>query len=218
MPILDEMLEQAAPFTAFSEQEEEREEVYRERVTMEMQVAQPLFAIGIKDVRIPSTPADRMKRNATLHLLNSMLFNETGSFYYDLLREGVIMPGMSWWFEHNRQFSFSSLSGTSADPETVYRRFCDYVEQVKKDGVDEKDLERCRRAMYAGVIKVFDSTDSIANTFLGDYVFNDFDMLDYPDIIRSVTTDDIMELLRDMFVPSHYTLATVYPLKENENG
>lgn len=212
--VADRVLAEAEPFTAFSEQQIEPETVCTPRNSFRMQVAKPLFAIGIKDTHISSDPAARIKKNAAMYLLNSILFDSTGEFYYNLLKEGLVSPGMGWWYEHNRQYSFTSLSGESNDPETVFERFCAYVEKVKREGICEEDLSRCRRAMYAGFIKVFDSTDNIANTFLSDYVFADCDMLDYPDVIRSVTKEDLEELLADLFVPSHYTLTTVLPPEE----
>lgn len=216
--VCDECLpEEAPPFHAFSEQEPEPETVYQPRNTFRMQVAKPMFAIGIKDTKISSDPAKRMKKSATMSLLCSILFNETGTFYYSLLRDGIISPGMGWWGDHNRQFSFSSLSGSSDDPDAVFSRFCEYIEQVKREGIQEEDIERCRRMMYADVLKVFDSTENIANTFLSEYVFADFDMLCYPDVIRSITKQDLEELLCDMYVPSHYTLTTVLPIESSSD-
>ncbi len=216
--VADEMLTEAPPFTAFSKQEEEPDTVCQPRNSFTMQVAKPLFSIGIKDTDISEDPVQRMKKNAVLTLLNNVLFTSSGEFYYSLYRDGLVSPSFGWWFEHNRQFSFSSLSGDSSDPEAVFARFCDYVEQVKREGINEDDLERCRRVLYASTVKTFDSTESIANTFLINYIFEDSDLLAYPEIIRSVTKEDLEQVLRKMFVPSHYTLTTVMPLKEGESA
>lgn len=212
--VADKVLPEAQPFAAFSQQQEEPESVCMPRNSFRMQVAKPLFCIGIKDLNISSDSAERMKKNAILTLLNNILFTSTGEFYYSLYRDGLVSPSFGWWYEHCRQFSFSTLSGDSDDPEAVFARFCDYVEKVKKEGICEEDLERCRRALYANIIKTFDSTDSIANTFLINYVFEDCDLLDYPDVIRSITKQDVEKVLFEMFVPSHYTLTTVLPLED----
>ncbi len=212
--VADRVLPVAEPFTAFSEQPDEPESVFTARNSFRMQVAKPLFGIGIKDTDISPDPAVRMKKNVTMNLLNSILFSATGEFNYGLLKDGLVTSGIGYWHDHNRHFSFSTLEGYSDDPEAVFARFVSYVEQVKKEGIKEEDLERCRRAMYAGFLKTFDSTENITNTMLVDFVFADCDIFDYPDIIRSVTKEDIEALLATMFVPSHYTLTTVLPREE----
>ena len=55
-------------------------------------------------------------------------------------------------------------------------------------------VERSRRAMYASMVKCFDSTEEIANYFLSFRV-DDCDLLDYVDIIANISWDDVMNVL-----------------------
>ena len=67
--------------------------------------------------------------------------------------------------------------------------------------------------MYAGLVKSFDSTEEIANNFLG-YVFDDGDILDFTDIMGNLDYDYTNELFKSMFRDEYYTLSTVYPIEE----
>ncbi len=195
-----------APFT-------EAPQVNKPRFSRKMQVAKPLFSIGVKDTAISGDPNERMKKNAAMTVLENMLFGGGSELFNDLYKEGLISQNFGAWHDHNRSMSILVVQGESAEPEKIFERFKEYIAAAKKNGLSEEDFERCRRVMYAGYIKGFDSTDAIANRFLGDFVFEGADMLDYADIIRSLDMDYTNKIFNELFDESHYTLATIMPLE-----
>lgn len=192
---------------------EEAPEVNRSRFSRRMQVAKPLFSIGIKDTVISPDPAERMKKNAAMTVLENMLFGGGSEFFNDLYKEGLISKNFGAWHEHNRSMSLICVQGDSDDPDKVYERFVEYINDKKQSGLSQEDFERCRRVMYADYIKSFDSTEEIANNFLGNFVFDDGDMLDYAEVIRGLDFKYITAVFNSIFEESHYTLAKVLPLE-----
>jgi predicted Zn-dependent peptidase len=192
---------------------EEAPEVNRPRFARRMQVAKPLFSIGIKDTVISDDPAERMKKNAAMTVLENMLFGGGSEFFNDLYKEGLISKNFGAWHEHNRSMSLICVQGDSDDPDKVYERFVEYINDKKQSGLSLEDFERCRRVMYAGYIKSFDSTEEIANNFLGNFVFDGGDMLDYAEVIRGLDFEYITAVFNSIFEESHYTLAKVLPLE-----
>ena len=85
------------------------------------------------------------------------------------------------------------------------------IERFVKDGIPEEDFERVKRKLYALSIRVFNSTDSIANSFLG-FKFCGADLFDYPATIASVTLDEANALLREAFLPERFTVSKILPL------
>ncbi len=209
----DRNLKEAEPFDVISEAKPERAEVNEKYCTCNMQVSMPMFAIGVKDVDISADPVERMKKNAAISVISDMLFGKSSSFFNTMYDEGVVSGSLDLWAEHNKSYSFITLSGEAPDPHAVYKRFLDLVEKTKDIGLDKEEFVRCKRVMYAGLVKSFDSTEEIANNFLG-YAFDDGDILDFTDIMGNLDYDYTNELFESMFRDEYYTLSTVYPIEE----
>ncbi|MGI6203253.1 MAG: EF-P 5-aminopentanol modification-associated protein YfmH [Eubacteriales bacterium] len=197
-------------------QYEEEPQVYRPRFSRRMQVAKPLFAIGVKDVELSEDPYERMKKNAAMTVLVNMLFGRASEFFNELYKEGLISQNFGAWHDHNHSMSLVCIQGDSDQPEKVYERFVEYIDKMKREGLSADDFERCHRVMYSSYIKGFDSTAEIVNNFLGNFVFEGGDMLDYADIIRGLDFDYTSAVFNTVFEDTHYTLATVLPLEESE--
>ena len=218
LEVADKMLISDRPtFEVESVYGSEKPEVYRARHSKKMQVAKPLFAIGIKDVKISDDPRERMKKNSAMNIICDMLFGKTSKFYNDLYEQGIISPSFDFWFEHTGAYSFLSFSGDADDPELVYDKFVEYAKEVVRNGLDAEEFERCRRVMYASMIKSFDSTEEIANNLLVSFAFDGGDLFDFADVIKETDREYTESIARELFVESHYTLMTVLPLDEEEN-
>ena len=207
----DRILKKSEPFDVISEAKPEPPEVSEKRRCYRMQVSMPLFSIGIKDVDISSDPNERMKKSAAMSVISDMLFGKSSPFYNELYDEGIISGSLDPWASHNKSYSFMSISGESKDPELVYKRFVDTVNKTKAVGLSREDFERCKRVMYAGMVKSFDSTEEIANNFL-DYVFDDGDVLDFTDFMGNLEYEYTNELFKSMFCDEYYTMTTVLPV------
>ena len=210
--VCDKVLKEQSPVNIIREYPEEKAEVFMARNEFAMQVARPLFGIGIKDVDIPEDGVDRMKRSAAADILNDVLFGKAGEFFNTLYEEGLISPGFDVGYSICRSYAFNAAFGESDDPDEVYNRFCAHIEKAKKDGLSMEDFERSKRALYANMVKWFDSTDDIANNFL-QFRLDDGDLLDYADALAGVSFDDVTELLHKAFSPEYYSLAVVKPLE-----
>ncbi len=213
LEIADKMLEAAEPFDIISEAKPEDACVVRPEHTIRMQVSMPMFAIGVKDIDISADPAVRMKKNAAIAVISDMLFGKSSPFFNELYEKGMVSGGLDIWGEHNRSFSFVSLSGEAKDPDAVYKEFLKLVDNTKKDGLDKVTFERCKRVMYASMVKSFDSTEEIANNLLS-YVFEEGDIFEAVDVMASLEYDYVNSLFAQMFRDEYYTLMKVLPLED----
>ncbi len=211
--VCDKVLKEEAPAKIIRDYPDEKAEVFTAKSQCTMQVAKPLFAIGVKDVEIPADGKGRMKKSAASDILNDVLFGKAGEFYNKLYEEGLISNQFDAGYNICKSYAFNSLFGESAEPEAVYERFVECVEKAKREGLPREDFERSKRALYANVVKWFDSTEEIANNFLA-FAIDDGDLLDYADILASVTYDDVTELLNRAYKTEFYSLSVVNPLSE----
>jgi predicted Zn-dependent peptidase len=190
---------------------EEPSSVRRARASAKMQVAKPIFNIGIKDNTLPKEPEERLRRDLCITLLNEILFSQAGPFYAELFEAGLISPSFSFGYSSTERFAFTCISGDSQNPEAVYNHLIEYLEGVKKKGLLEEDFERCRRVMYSDEIRAYDSTDEIANRLLS-FVFDGSQMFDVPAVLQSITKEELEELLHTLYQPQYFAMSVVRPL------
>ena len=213
--VCDKVLKKQTPVDIIRDYPVEKADVYKPYAEKAMQVSKPLFGIGIKDIDIPSDGYERMKKYAEAEILNDVLFGKSGEFYNRLYEEGLLSSQFDVSWEINHSYSFYALFGESRDPKAVYDRFVSCVEGAKRNGISAEDFDRSKRALYASMVKCFDSTEDIANYFL-NYKIDDGDLLDYVDVIKNVTIGDVTKLLNDAFRPEYYSMSVVNPLEVNK--
>lgn len=213
--VCDKALKEAKAFNIVrdSEDKDEPEAVYQKRVYCSLDVSKPIFAIGIKDSKIPSDPNERLKKAYAFEILDDILFSQSSVFYNELYESNLISQDLSSGCELTKHFSFNVISAESQDPEEVYSRFVNYVEYVKKNGIDKEAFELSKRTVYASNIKSFDSTEDIANNFVFNH-FDEADLLDAPEIIETIDIEYLTKLLNESFQEKYYAMSVVNPIGE----
>lgn len=215
--ICDNILEVAPDITVIrdSEDEDEPKEVNKKRAVCTLDVAKPIFAIGIKDTNIPDSPRERVKKAYATEILDEILFSQSSSFYNELYEENLIAQDLSSGCEITKHFSFNVISSESSNPEEVYSRFVSYIEKVKKEGIDKEAFELSKRTVYASNIKSFDSTDDIANNLVFNH-FDGADLLDAPNVIDEIDIGYVTALLNEGFSEEYYAMSIVNPIGGEE--
>lgn len=210
--ICDEYLKSEEPTRIIREYPTEKEYVNRDYSERRMQTSKPIFAIGMKDSGFSQNGRENMKRYAEFCILNDVLFGKSGEFYNKLYEDGLLSNQFDFGYESGAGYAFNAICGESSCPEKVFEYMKDVCDRAKTH-IDEEDFERSKRALYASMVKCFDSTEEIANSFL-NYEMEDGDILEYTDILASVTVEDVKRAACQLFVNEKYTLAVVKPLKE----
>ena len=176
-----------------------------------MQVSKPIFNIGYKDIEIPQNASERQKKDAVMSILNEMLFSRAGELYNYLFENNIVSPNMSYGYTISENAAYNSIAGEADDPERVLGEIQNYIDKTMKNGLSIDDFERGKKVMYAEFVKAFDSTDSIANN-LFSFVCDGAELLDYSNIINSVTFDDVCEQFEKSFNKEATVLSVVLPI------
>ena len=211
----DKILKKAEDITVIRDGEDENEpkEVYKKRIYCELDVSKPIFAIGIKGTSIPDDPKQRMRKAFGIEILNDVLFSQSSTFYNELYDKNLIAQDLSFGGEMTKGYSFNVVSSESSDPELVYSKFVEYIEEMKKTGIDEEAFELSKRTIYSSSIKSFDSTEDIANNFIFNH-FDGADLLDIPEIIESIDYEYVEKLLNEGFKEEYYAMSVVNPINK----
>ena len=213
--VCDKILKKAENITVIRDYEDEDEPHYvnQKRYVCELDVAKPMLAIGIKDTNISNDPSERTKKAYAMEILNEILFSQSSRFYNDLYNDNLISQDMSSGAEHTKYCSFNTLCTESNDPEEVYNRFVQYIEETKINGISSEDFELSKRTIYASHIKSFDSVENIGDNFIYN-LFDGADLLDAADIINSITLEYVTEILHQMYREEAYAMSIVNPISE----
>ena len=190
----------------------EPETVNSPLVKARMQVAKPIFFMGFKDSCFLKDPAERIRRDAAMALLNEILFSRSGEFYSALFEDGVITPSFSCGYSIAESFAFNCISGESDTPDVVVERVMETVEKIRREGISDEDLERCRRVLYADEVRAYDSTEEIANRLLS-FVMDGADLFAYPELIEAITKEELMHLLCTLYQRKYLSVAVIDPLE-----
>ena len=181
-------------------------------ISENMQVSMPMFAVGIKDpVQFESGKA-LAKKSAEMSIILRIIFGRASDFYSKLYSEGLINSSFSAGFDAHSAFSYTEISGLTKDPDKVYKEVKNEIERYKTKGIEKEEFERAKRALYAGSIRVFDSTDDIANSFLS-YLFCGCNLLSESSVISKVTLEDVNARLAAAFPTNAFALSKVLPLE-----
>lgn len=187
--------------------------VAKEKIEEKMPVAKPIFQIGFLDPYPGSTPQERLARDAGMLLLNEILFSKSGDFYNRLFEESLLTPSFSAGYSCEEQFAFNCISGESNHPDVVVDRLFAYLDEVKRNGISDADLERSRRVLYADEIRSYDSTEEIAGRMLS-FSLDGADPFCYPELLQRVTRSDLMRLATELFQKNKLSLSLILPTEE----
>ena len=188
--------------------------VYKPLYEAHMEVSKPIFAIGVKDGEVISDPKARMRKFAVMALLCELIFSHSGKLYNELFESGKITPDFDASYTSSKTFAYTLISGEADEPDEILKYIKEYISDFS---FSEKELERCKRVLYAEFVMDFDSTEEIANNMI-DYIFEGFDLFEYGNLIEEITSDEIISVLKSDFKDEYFTMSVIYPLEEENKN
>ena len=182
------------------------------RIEQRMNVARPIFFMGVKDKIIPSG-TESIRRSLVMTVLNNMLFSGTSELYNRLIDERLITPSFSFGYSSGRLGCMNYFSGSSDDPDTVAERLRNEMKAASRGKLSRDDFVRCRRSLLASYYRAFDSSAVIADDIMYSYVSSNTDPFIVPDIIESISFEETADAAAAVFGDeSKITLSLLLPM------
>jgi predicted Zn-dependent peptidase len=85
-------------------------------------------------------------------------------------------------------------------------------EKIRKNGIDPEAFERIRRKLYGRAVMSFNDIDEIANDLVGAH-FDGVGVFDDIEIYRTVTIEDVTEVLNSTMRPDYAALSVINPIE-----
>ncbi|HGM1479794.1 TPA: M16 family metallopeptidase [Clostridioides difficile] len=189
---------------------EEPEGLKEKEVIEKFPISMPMFNIGFKDSNVGLKGKELLRKEIVTDILVGMLFKKGSKLYEDLYMQGLINENFGAGFSSQVDYAFSIIAGDSKEPKKVKEIILDYIEKSKKEGLSKEEFERTKKKKIGSFIKCFDSINFIGNSFIS-YVFKDINLLDYLDIIKDITFEEVEERLKEHFKEEYCVISIVEP-------
>lgn len=213
LSVADEHLSMKAPVKIIKKRATEPRFASTPRKERKMQLAKPIFDIGIKDCSIPEEPIARERREVAMSIVLDLIFSQTGELFSELYERGMISSSLHCSYTVSEDFGFCTVTGEADDPDKVYERIKEYILEKRDKGFSSEDFERCRKVFYASFVRGLDSAEDIAEDLI-EHIFDGYDYFGYADIINEISLSEVMEIFRSSFGEECFTLSAVFPFDE----
>lgn len=191
---------------------EEPDNVNQKEIVATFPVSMPMFNIAFKDNNVGIKGNELLRKEIVTEILTDMIFKRGSKLFEDLYMKGLINDNFGGGFSSQVDYGFTILGGDSKDPRKVKEIILEYIEKYKIEGLDEKEFERTKKKKIGNFLKYFDSVNFIANNFI-TYKFKGINLLDYLDVLKDVTFEEISERLKSHLNEENCVISIVEPSK-----
>ena len=143
-------------------------------------------------------------------LLFELMFSMSGKLCSKMFEDELIAYGLYYGYSICRRVAFGTVGGESDQPEEVFARVLEHIEQLKQNGIPKEEFERCKRVGYGNFVSEFDSPENIVNMLLS-FADDGSEMLAYAELLQSLTLEQVTHYLHECFKPEYMCLSVVYP-------
>lgn len=186
--------------------EEEPKEIVKEKMEQNMEVSQPIYTIGIKDV--PAEDKEKVKKYIAVEILLNIVVGASSELYKELYDIGNSYSTPGFEYEFDKNYAYILITGQSNNPDELYKKFKEKVGKFSKEGISKQDFERTRKMLYGEYIKEYNDVTNIARMFLSDY-FKGINSFDYLEEISTINVEYLNQVLKDVFKEEKMVLSVV---------
>lgn len=195
--------------------DEEPQEINKKIIEQEFTVSLPMFYFGYKDSSKIVSPDESLFREVVTDILFDIIFSESAQLHENLYNSGLIIGTINGGYTSNLDYSYAVVTGTSKDPYRVKKIIDEYIDDLRKNGIDEIEFDLNKRKKIGGFLKSFDSIPFIANNFLR-YKFKGINFLDYLDVLNKVQKSDVEKRLNEFFIEEQSVISIVKQKKDGK--
>ena len=192
---------------------DEPKKTNKQYVEQNLSVATPLFNIGFKDTDVGYDGDKLLKKEITTSIILEMISGDSSELFNSLYDEGLVNDNFGSDCELEKDYGFSYIGGESINPQEVYDRILNYIENTT---LDESSFIRCKKVETGRFLRLWNSVDNITNNMVS-YLFRNIDVFKYQDICDSITFEDVKERFSSHFTRENSVLSVIKPFEVDKN-
>lgn len=179
---------------------------------VEMPVVMPKLGLGVK--LSPASGKEALKKDIALAILMDMYFANSTKNYQTLLQSRLINESFEYTSIEEENAFTMAFFGDTIDPNQLKDRLIKMILGLKRKKHDVEVFERQKKSTLGSFIMSLNSLESISMGFT-NYLANGISMFEVPEIIESITIDDIQALAKE-FHPKRISSFVVLPSKSQK--
>lgn len=208
LSVADRLLKAQKPLQIERKFHREPREVAESYTEETLSVAFPIFSLGFKEA--VDTPERSLREILISDLILEAIAGKTSAFYSELLEAGLINTSFEKEYFCGYGYAAWIFTGESPDGREVQKRITKRILELQKTGISEADFERIRKKLYGRSIMTFNDIDGIANSMVSAYFCGE-GLFDEPEILQSLTLDEVNERLRSALQTDCASLSVIKP-------
>ena len=190
----------------------EPEEIAKVRFEQKMEVAAPLFQMGIKLHPAQQGP-DALRQKLTAELACEAWLGNSTKVYSELYEQGLLNSSFTYGYEACPGCAFLVAGGESKDPERVFDRLLGEARRLGEDGIADDLWRRLKKAAYGNMVRQLNSFQSQC-VAQAEGFFSGYDYLTFPEVFEKIQRTDAEQLLRWFVTEKTAALSVVRPKEE----
>jgi len=179
------------------------------RFTKAMEVSLPLFLAGCKTAPA-AYGSDYLRLELVSALSLEILSGHSSPLYFRLYGQGLVNSDFSSSFDSDAGAAYSMFGGETRDPERVFDEVKKELSRLSEKGVDSELFRRTKKAALGSHIRSLNSFDSICGNIIGGH-FRGYNAFEAPEILASITEDDVVSFFRDRLNPDVMAISIITP-------
>ena len=175
--------------------EDEPKEVAQKEIVQKMEIYLPQLCIGYKlDL---AKKEEIVKNEIIVSIISDMYFSKQSDFFEREYNNGKINSFIDMQYEGSDTFSHVILSTTSTDIDSIEKDILDYINQIKKEPIDEELFEVIKRKKIGEAILSSDSLN-VSYRRVIDAILDDTSVYADMEILKNIKASDIKEFLNKL--------------------
>lgn len=194
---------------------EENKKAYKRRIEAKFDIPVPMFMIGFKDPETGGTSEEMLKREILTNCILRVLFGKSSTFYKKLYDKGVINKTFSAFYEYEDSCGYAAFFGESEKTDELEKEIFLTLDDAKKNGIDKGAFDRTKKVLLGQFMSVLDSVEGFGNEYMFAY-HRGVNLFDYARICESLTVEEGLNRLEEIFKEEQCSISLVLPKKNND--
>ena len=186
---------------------EEKLEINKKYVEKEMEVSLPLFMIGFKD-NIKDKYNEVVKRHIAIEIILNMLIGKSSNLYNELYKEGYLLSQPDLEYEFGNEYSHVLIGGQSKDPQKVYEKIAEKIQEMKNNDINVQEFERIKKKIYGDYAVEYNNVADIGRMFTSDYI-KGINSFEYMDKFEEIDAEYAKQVLKEIFTEDKMIMSVI---------
>lgn len=182
--------------------------IFKKERSSKMGLSIPNFIIGFKEELEDEGNNFILKKKISMDIFSKLFFSRSSDVYEVLYSKGLINESFEYEYTVQEEYSHYILGGESKDPIAVKDYINVALKEIKDKDININDFERVKKVLIGSFISRFNSIESIGNS-LSDYFLRKIDILDYYEILKSITIKDVKAQIENIFKEENCVISVV---------